>query len=124
MEDLATILYVDDEPTNLMLFNINFKKKYNVLTALSGEEGLQILANNPQTKVVVSDMKMPGMNGIEFISQAKKKYPNIVFYILTGYDITPEIAQAIKDKLINQYFSKPFNIALIDESICSSLGSS
>lgn len=121
MDELVSILYVDDEPVNLMLFNVNFKKKYNVITALSGEEGLEKLAQNPQIRVVISDMKMPGMNGIEFISQAKKNYPNIIFYILTGYDITTEIAQALKDKLINQYFSKPFNIEEISQAISLSL---
>ncbi|KAB2868877.1 MAG: response regulator [Bacteroidales bacterium] len=124
MEELVSVLYVDDEPMNLMLFNINFKKKYNVITALSGEEGLEKLSQNPKILVVISDMKMPGMNGIEFISQAKKSYPNIIFYILTGYDITPEIAQALKDKLINHYFSKPFNIDEIEQSISLSIGKS
>lgn len=121
MEELTSVLYVDDEPTNLLLFKINFKKKYDVMTALSGEEGMTVLAQNPQIKIVISDMKMPGMNGIEFITQAKKNYPNIIFYILTGYDITPEIAQAIKDKLINQYFSKPFNLPEIEKSINNAL---
>lgn len=117
METTVSILYVDDEPLNLKLFSINFKKKYNVLTALSGEEGLLLLSKNDQIKVVVSDMKMPKMDGIEFISQAKKDYPNIVFFILTGYDITPEISQALKNNLINRYFSKPLNIEEIDKSI-------
>lgn len=117
METTISILYVDDEPLNLKLFSINFKKKYNVLTALSGEEGLLLLSKNDQIKVVVSDMKMPKMDGIEFISQAKKDYPNIVFFILTGYDITPEISQALKNNLINRYFSKPLNIEEIDKSI-------
>lgn len=121
MEELPSILYVDDEPTNLLLFKINFKKKFDVITALSGEEGLEILAQNPQVKVVISDMKMPGMNGIEFITLAKQEYPNIIFYILTGYDITPEIAQALKNKLINQYFSKPFNLPEIEKSINTAL---
>lgn len=117
METTISILYVDDEPLNLKLFSINFKKRYNVLTALSGEEGLLLLSKNDQIKVVVSDMKMPKMDGIEFISQAKKDYPNIVFFILTGYDITPEISQALKNNLINRYFSKPLNIEEIDKSI-------
>ncbi len=117
METAVSILYVDDEPLNLKLFSINFKKKYNVLTALSGEEGLLLLSKNDQIKVVVSDMKMPKMDGIEFISRAKKDYPNIVFFILTGYDITPEISQALKNNLINRYFSKPLNIEEIDKSI-------
>ena len=121
MEKLVSILYVDDEPINLMLFNINFKKKYNVITAISGEDGMVKLKQNPQIKIVISDMKMPGMNGIEFISMAKKEFPSVIFYILTGYDITTDIAQALKDKIINQYFSKPFNISEINNAIYASL---
>ena len=64
MADNKTILYVDDEDVNLMLFELNFKKKFNVLTALNGEKGLEILKDNNNVEVVISDMKMPGMNGI------------------------------------------------------------
>ncbi|MCB8964934.1 MAG: response regulator [Bacteroidales bacterium] len=117
MSKIATILYVDDEPLNLKLFAINFQKKYNVLTALSGEEGLAVLEHNPQINVVISDMRMPEMDGLEFVQRARRNYPNVVYFILTGYDISAEIAQAIRDKLINKYFSKPFNIVEIDESI-------
>ena len=74
------ILYVDDEQLNLTLFDINFKKKYNVTTAISGKQALEYLENNADTDIVISDMKMPQMTGIEFISIAKEKYPNINFY--------------------------------------------
>ncbi|MGE0077836.1 MAG: response regulator [Bacteroidales bacterium] len=121
MNELTTILYVDDEPLNLKLFSINFRKSFNVLTALSGEEGLEKLKENSKVKVVISDMRMPGMNGLEFISQAKNEHPNIVFFILTGYDISTEISLALKEKLINRYFSKPFNIIEIEQSIRSAL---
>ena len=107
MNKIATLLYVDDEPLNLKLFEINFKKSFEVITALSGEDGLKKLSKNPSVRVVISDMRMPGMNGLEFITAAKSEYPNIVFFILTGYDISPEIAKALDIKLINKYFSKP-----------------
>jgi len=117
MNSNITILYVDDEPINLRIFELNFKRKYQVITAKSGFEGLSQLEAHPDVAIVVSDMKMPGMNGIQFITQAKLQYPNIVFFILTGFDITDEIAKALDDKLINKYFSKPFNAAEMDESI-------
>jgi response regulator RpfG family c-di-GMP phosphodiesterase len=117
MENTIKILYVDDEPVNLMLFELNFKGIYNVVTATSGMEGLQKLKENPEISIVISDMRMPGMNGIEFIRKAKLDYPHIVFFILTGYDITEEIANALNEKLINKYFSKPFNIKEIVKTI-------
>lgn len=117
MSSNIKVLYVDDEPINLMLFKANFKKKFDVITAESGNEGLTLLNNNADTKVVISDMKMPGMSGIEFIRIAKQDYPNVSFYILTGFDITDEISNALEEKLIHKYFKKPLNIREIEYAI-------
>ena len=121
MSEKITILYVDDEPLNLMLFRANLKKNYNVHTSLSGEDGLKQLSQHPEISVVFSDMRMPGMNGLEFIAIAKKDYPSIVYFILTGYDITEEISHALKNNLIACYFSKPFNIKEIEKKLASLL---
>ncbi len=121
MDKNITILYVDDEPVNLKLFELNFRKKYSVLTALSGTEGLEVLKASSYIDVVISDMKMPGMNGIEFIKKAKTDYPGIKFFILTGFDITDEIAEALEQNLIQEYFRKPFNMREIEESISEAL---
>jgi response regulator RpfG family c-di-GMP phosphodiesterase len=117
MNEKVTLLYVDDEPINLKLFELNFRKKFNVLTAESGSQGYELLKQNPHTIVVISDMKMPGMNGIEFIKLAKKDFPNISYFILTGFDITEEIADALNERLIHKYFRKPFNLREIESSI-------
>ncbi len=66
-------------------------------------------------------MKMPEMNAIEFITLAKKEFPNIAYYILTGYDITQEIAEALNNKLIFKYFRKPFNLKEIEDAIIVAL---
>ena len=108
MNELQTLLYVDDEPLNLKLFEVNFSRKFNVRTALSGEQGMEVLHKEPSIPVVISDMKMPGMNGIEFIKRAKDKFPEIVFFILTGYEITDEITRALEENIIYRYFKKPF----------------
>jgi two-component system response regulator (stage 0 sporulation protein F) len=117
MKDKANILYVDDEPINCMLFVMNFKRKYNIQTATSGAEGLKKLGESPDTEIVISDMKMPGMNGIDFIKQAKNIYPDTVFYILTGFGITQEISDALNARLIKKYFAKPFDMLEIENSI-------
>lgn len=113
----VTLLYVDDEPINLALFEINFKKKYHVVTAESGLEGLEKLKGNQDIIVVISDMKMPGMNGIEFIRKAKAQFNNIAYFILTAFDINKEIKEALDERLINKYFNKPFNMQEIDSAI-------
>ena len=117
MNDKATILYVDDEPFNLLLLKRLFKEEYHVLTASSGWEGLDILYSEKRIRAVISDMKMPGMNGIEFITKAKEAFPDTAFFILTGFDCTPEISDALKNNLISKYFSKPLNTRDILESL-------
>lgn len=121
MEKRCSILYVDDEPINLLLFSNLFAKKYEVITAKSGSEGLHILSENKEIKAVISDMKMPGMNGIEFIQEAFKKFPTKIFFILTGYDLTSEIENAINTGLIKKYFQKPFKMEEIDKVINNEL---
>lgn len=121
MKSEIAILYVDDEPINLFLFSQIFKKKYSIITAESGYSGLNIIEKNPNIDVVISDMKMPGMNGIEFIQRAKELYSNIHYYILTSYDITPEIDNALKTGLIDKYFQKPFNLHEIESAITERL---
>jgi len=117
MNKAISILYVDDEAINLMLFEQLFIKNFSVLTADSGFKALCVLENNPEINVIVSDMKMPGMSGIEFIRKAKFLYPNILFYVLTGFEITPEILESLESGLIVNYFQKPFDLKEISRSI-------
>lgn len=121
MKHPVTILYVDDEPTNLLLFELMFKNNFDVVLAESGYQGLEILQKKPDIKITISDMKMPGMSGIQFIEKAKQQYPNVVFYILTSFEISPEIHDSLKKGLIERFFQKPFNMQEIKKSICEKL---
>lgn len=111
------ILYVDDEFINRKLFEISLKNRYNVLTAENGIDGLQVVEKNQDIKVVISDMKMPLMNGLEFLRKLNDIYPNISCFILTGYGLTPEIDKAIREEIILDCLSKPFEIEQIDKKI-------
>ncbi len=117
MNGKPKILYVDDESINLQLFKIVFSKKYEVFTAENGLIGLELLANTRNVSIVISDMKMPFMDGIEFIKKSKAQFQDISYFILTGYDITNEIQEALNMGLIVKYFRKPFNKAEIDSEI-------
>jgi response regulator RpfG family c-di-GMP phosphodiesterase len=113
-----TILYVDDEDINLFLFERSFQSIYTILTASSGEEGLKKLEEKPNDIIVViSDMRMPGMDGIEFIRKAKAIHKNIAYFILTAFDYSEEINDALKENLINKFFTKPFDIEQIKKSV-------
>lgn len=120
-EDI-TILYVDDEEANLFLFDINFGSRYPVFTASSGHEALKVLEENrDKVIVVISDMKMPGMNGIEFINMARDRHSNIVYFILTAYASNEEIEDALENKVIYQWFTKPINMDEIESTIQNAL---
>lgn len=121
MNSQITILYVDDEPINLMLFELNFKKKYSVLTAGDAKEGLTVLEKNPSIPIVISDMKMPEINGVDFLRLVKTKYPQSSCFILTGFDVTTEIQKAIEEHVIIKYLAKPFVISEINGAISSVL---
>lgn len=114
----VTVLYVDDEDINLFIFEKTFRNIYNIITANSAEQGLKMLEEHANDIIVViSDMRMPGMSGLEFIKAAKSKYSNIAYYILTAFDYNEEINKAIADNLINKFFTKPFDIEVIKSSI-------
>ena len=117
-----TILYVDDEEINLFLFKKSFSKKYDVITANSGGLGLEALKEHAdKIIVVISDMRMPVMTGVEFIRKAKALHDNIVYYILTGFEYNDEIDAAIKTTLIQKFFTKPFNYEEIDMAIMDAI---
>lgn len=122
MVEKVGILCVDDEPLNLMLFSKIFEKHYQIHTAASGVEGLAVLKEADDIRFVISDMKMPGMTGLEFVEKAKASYPNVVYTILSGFEITKEVSEALKSGLIANYFTKPFEKDYIKEVIDSSLG--
>lgn len=110
----ANILMVDDEESILNSLKRSFRKTgWNIKTATSGFDGLDILALNP-IDVVISDMRMPEMNGAEFLEQVAKKYPQTVRILLTGFSELDSAIDAINKGRIYSYVSKPWN----DEQFC------
>lgn len=117
-----TVLYVDDEEINLFLFERTFRKHYNVITATSGEDGLLKLDDHKnEIIVVISDMRMPGMNGIEFIRKARLVHDKIAYFILTGFDYNEEINKALEEKVIHEFFTKPFDIDKIMTAVTNAV---
>ena len=106
---LPVILYVDDEEINLELFRYTFNRYFNVIIAVSGYEGLRIIENDKDICFIVSDMKMPGMNGLEFIKKVKDLRYNIPCMLLSGYQKSDEAVKALQSGIIIDYMMKPFN---------------
>lgn len=103
------VLYVDDERENLDSFWRKFRKEYNVLRASSGKEGLDILKENKDIPVVITDQKMPEMTGIEFLEKTMGDYPEIIRMILTGYTDVEDLIDAINMGKIYRYITKPWD---------------
>jgi len=112
-----TILYVDDEEVNLFLFENTMNLHFHVVTASSGVRALEILNENNKIMALVSDMSMPEMNGVELIEIAKSKYPELSFYILSGYSFNQEIKKAVESGLVSKFFTKPYNVDELQKAI-------
>jgi DNA-binding NtrC family response regulator len=105
MDEDKVILYVDDEFYNIKLFEMTFSKRYKVITTNSPLSALELLEKN-NVKLAIIDYKMPGMNGMELITEIKKKYPHIICVILSAY-LELEVITA-NDNLF-RYLMKPWS---------------
>ena len=101
------ILVVDDEAENLRVFELSFRRDFTILTADGGEAALEILNVEP-VAVIVSDHRMPGMSGVELLSQAREMAPETVRLLLTAYGDAETLGQAINDGSIYRYVAKPW----------------
>ena len=105
----ATLLFVDDEPAILSALRRLFRPMgYRILLAESGDAALEILAREP-VELVLSDMRMPGMNGAQLQQIVRERWPDVARLLLTGYaDISSTIA-AINQGEIQRYIAKPWD---------------
>lgn len=101
------ILYVDDEPSNLIVFEAAFEEQFNVVTRGSAEEALEFLRTHP-VPVVVADQRMPDMTGVEMFSRMRTSYPHTQRVILSGFADTDAIIDAINKGQVFQFVRKPW----------------
>lgn len=104
-----TLLLLDDEENVLRSLVRLFRRDgYHVLTAGSVHEAFDLLASNP-VQVIVSDQRMPGMSGTEFLDRVHKLYPDTVRMVLSGYTDVASITEAINRGAIYRFLTKPWN---------------
>lgn len=102
------ILIIDDELDNLQLLARTFRKKYHIFMASSGSEGLEILAKN-QIDLIISDHKMPGMDGIEFFKRSIEVSPDSLRVLVTAYSDPSLLINAINTGKVHRYVKKPWD---------------
>ncbi len=101
------VLYVDDEPENLRIFELGFRREFSVLTAPGGREGLEVLQHKP-VAVVLSDQRMPGMTGVEFLSRVGEVDSKVMRVLVTAYGDAATLSAAVNDGSIYRYVPKPW----------------
>ena len=110
------ILYVDDELNNLVSFKAVFRMKYNILTAISGEEAINILRTK-EVNIIITDQRMPQMTGVEFLESILDEFPDPIRILLTGYADMNAVIDAINKGKIFHYLTKPWNEEELDITI-------
>lgn len=111
------LILVDDEPNVLSSLGRVFRGEgYRIASGQSGEEGLALLEAHPMA-VVVSDQRMPHMNGAEFLSEATRRFPNTVRIILSGYTELNSVFDAINRGAVWKFLTKPWDDVLLREQV-------
>ncbi len=103
-----SLLVVDDEKEILRSLTLTFGDDYEVFTACSGIEALELLDHHNDISLVIADQRMPQMTGVEFLEKAIQINPHMIRIILTGYTDTSALIQAVNKGHIYQYVTKPW----------------
>lgn len=111
------ILYVDDEVNMLASFQRMLRGRFDLETAASGRDGLQMIAAGGPFAVVVADMRMPGMDGVEFLAEVKELTPDTVRLMLTGNADLDTAIRAVNEGSIFRFLTKPCSQDLLVKSV-------
>lgn len=103
----ARVLCVDDEPNVLEGLATNIGRRYDVETATSGTQALEQLARDPKKAVIISDMRMPFMDGATFLAKARELAPAAVRILLTGQTDLDSAISAVNNGRIFRFLTKP-----------------
>lgn len=108
-----TLLLVDDEEAILSSLRRLFRRDgYRILTATNGAQGLALLSQQP-VGVILSDQRMPGMTGIEFMREARRLHPHTVRMTLSGYTDLESIIEAVNEGAVYKFLTKPWDDDLL-----------
>jgi DNA-binding NtrC family response regulator len=105
--DQLRILCVDDDPLFLKGIVRQIRRQYEVIGVTSGAAGLEALSEGEEIAVVISDLRMPEMDGIQFLKSAMALSPNSVRILVTGYKDTIDLATYLDSRLLFRVIEKP-----------------
>lgn len=103
------LMVVDDEADNLALLYRTFRRDFQVYTAESAYQALDLLDKEGEMAVIISDQRMPKMSGIEFLSRTVDRFPDTIRIVLTGYTDVHDLVEAINNGKVFKYITKPWD---------------
>lgn len=103
------LMVVDDEPDNLDLLYRTFRRDFQVYKADSALSALEVLDEQGEMAVIISDQRMPEMNGTEFLGKTVEQFPDTIRILLTGYTDVEDLVEAINSGQVFKYITKPWN---------------
>src|SRR5262252_9472959 len=122
LDDSPAVLYVDDEPINLRVFEANFRTKFRVLTCQSASEALAILgARVQEIGILISDQRMPNMTGVELLERAREIAPDVQRMVITAYSDMQAVMDAVNRGQVSRYFVKPWVKEELESALEASL---
>ncbi|MES2371112.1 MAG: response regulator [Bacteroidota bacterium] len=118
-EQKINVLYIDDEPNNIVSFKAAFRRVFNIFSAESAEEGQKVLEQE-NIHVILSDQRMPKTTGIEFFQSILETHPDPIRILITGYTDINAVIDAINLGQVYKYLTKPW----IEEEVKTSIKNS
>ncbi|MBI3598204.1 MAG: response regulator [Nitrospirae bacterium] len=112
-----SVLFVDDEKYAISTVQRLFNQDFTIYTACGAEEALEILRKHSEIIVLVTDLRMPKIDGMELIRRVSNEYPAIVSILLTAYADTALIADTMREGILYQYVSKPYDAKILRQQI-------
>ncbi len=114
------VLCVDDEPHILRALQWLLKKEFEVITATSAGEGIRLLQRN-DFDVVISDQRMPGVTGVEFLREVRKSSPRSVRILLTGYAELDAMVRSVNESEVFRFITKPWDVKALPDLIAEAV---
>jgi DNA-binding response OmpR family regulator len=111
------VLLVDDDPNLLAAIDRHLRKRFEVVTAAGGHQALTAIEENGPFGVVVSDLQMPGLNGMRFLAKAREKMPDMVAVILSGNANIDAVLEAMNEGRIFRFLTKPCDTEVLAAAI-------
>lgn len=115
-----SVLLVDDDPAlvRALVRGLRTDKQLDLITASNAEEALVLLGRSA-VDIIVSDIDMPGINGLELLNIVRREHPDVVRMLITGEATTERALSAINEGEVARFFVKPFSVRLLRDTLFS-----